>query len=110
MSPGKRRRTPVSKRRRRRRSTGQTCLVGGMTMPDSAHPVEHLNAGLTASSATMNSEAADTTRAARTSFLPFHRPWIDDADIAEVVDTLRSGWLTMGPKTLQFEEQFASYV
>ena len=80
-------------------------------MPDSANRVEDLKADLTASSATLNSEqAADATRAARTSFLPFHRPWIDEADIAEVVDTLRSGWLTMGPKTLQFEEQFASYV
>ena len=26
------------------------------------------------------------------------------------MDTLRSGWLTMGPKTLQFEEKFARYV
>jgi dTDP-4-amino-4,6-dideoxygalactose transaminase len=42
--------------------------------------------------------------------LPFYRAWIDDRDIEEVVDTLRSGWLTMGPKTLQFEERFARYV
>ena len=42
--------------------------------------------------------------------LPFYRAWIDDRDIEEVVDTLRSGWLTMGPKTLQFEEKFARYV
>jgi dTDP-4-amino-4,6-dideoxygalactose transaminase len=48
--------------------------------------------------------------AVRNTPLPFHRPWIDDDEIAEVVDTLRSGWLTMGPKTLQFEEQFAAYV
>jgi perosamine synthetase len=46
----------------------------------------------------------------RASFLPFHRPWIDEADIEEVTDTLRSGWLTMGPKTLKFEERFADYV
>ena len=46
----------------------------------------------------------------RGSFLPFHRPWIDDTEIAEVVDTLRSGWLTMGPKTVAFEERFAAYV
>lgn len=46
----------------------------------------------------------------RNSFLPFHRPSIDEEEIEEVVDTLRSGWLTMGPKTLQFEEQFARYI
>jgi perosamine synthetase len=39
-------------------------------------------------------------------FLPIARPDIDDADIAEVVDTLRSGWLTYGPKTQRFESEF----
>jgi len=46
----------------------------------------------------------------RAEFLPFHRPWIDDDDIAEVTDTLRAGWLTMGPKTARFEDEFARYV
>jgi dTDP-4-amino-4,6-dideoxygalactose transaminase len=46
----------------------------------------------------------------RAEFLPFHRPWIDDDEIAEVVDTLRSGWLTLGPKTLRFEAEFAKYL
>jgi dTDP-4-amino-4,6-dideoxygalactose transaminase len=50
------------------------------------------------------------THATRETFLPFHRPWIDEDEIAEVVDTLRSGWLTMGPKTLEFEKRFAEYV
>jgi perosamine synthetase len=49
-------------------------------------------------------------RPLRASFLPFHRPWIDETEVEEVVDTLRSGWLTMGPKTLKFEERFAEYV
>jgi len=40
-------------------------------------------------------------------FLPIARPDIDDADVAEVVDTLRSGWLTYGPKTQRFEAEFA---
>jgi dTDP-4-amino-4,6-dideoxygalactose transaminase len=39
-------------------------------------------------------------------FLPIARPDIDDADVAEVVDTLRSGWLTYGPKTQRFETEF----
>ena len=43
-------------------------------------------------------------------YLPFHRPYIGEEEIAEVVDTLRSGWLTLGPKTLRFEEKFADYV
>jgi perosamine synthetase len=46
----------------------------------------------------------------RSTLLPFHRAWLDERDIDEVVDTLRSGWLTMGPKTVRFEEQFARYV
>jgi perosamine synthetase len=40
-------------------------------------------------------------------FLPFHRPSIDQEEIDAVVETLRSGWLTMGPKTRAFEEAFA---
>jgi perosamine synthetase len=42
--------------------------------------------------------------------VPFFRASIGDAEIAEVVDTLRSGWLTTGPKTKQFEAEFARYV
>ena len=43
-------------------------------------------------------------------FLPFHRPNIDQEEIDAVVDTLRSGWLTMGPKTRAFETAFAAAV
>jgi len=43
-------------------------------------------------------------------FLPFTRPDIGEEEIAEVADSLRSGWLTAGPKTKQFEEEFASFV
>jgi dTDP-4-amino-4,6-dideoxygalactose transaminase len=49
-------------------------------------------------------------RPARKEFLPFHRPDIEQAEIDEVVDTLRSGWLTTGPKTHQFEADFAACV
>ncbi len=41
-------------------------------------------------------------------FLPFARPDIGEAEIAEVVDTLRSGWITTGPKARRFEEAFAA--
>src|SRR5262249_10021154 len=40
-------------------------------------------------------------------WLPYHRASIGDAEIAEVLDTLRSGWITTGPKTKRFEREFA---
>ncbi len=45
----------------------------------------------------------------RDDFLVFGSPLIDDEDINEVVDTLRSGWLSTGPKTQRFEDMFADY-
>lgn len=45
-----------------------------------------------------------------TDFLPFALPEIGDEEIAEVVDTLRSGWVTTGPKAKLFEEEFASFL
>ena len=46
----------------------------------------------------------------RESFLHFARPEIDDDEIREVTDALRSGWVTTGPKTRQFEKEFAAAV
>ncbi|MFK5969586.1 MAG: DegT/DnrJ/EryC1/StrS family aminotransferase [Candidatus Marithrix sp.] len=43
-------------------------------------------------------------------FLPFALPCIGEEEINEVVDTLRSGWLTSGPKTKYFEEEFANFI
>lgn len=45
----------------------------------------------------------------RKEFLPFARPSISEDAIADVADSIRSGWLAMGPKTIKFEENFASY-
>lgn len=42
--------------------------------------------------------------------VPFFRPHITDAEIDEVVSTLRSGWLTTGPKVKRFEDEFARAV
>jgi len=42
-------------------------------------------------------------------FLPFALPDIGEEEIAEVVDSLRSGWLTTGPKTKAFEKQFGEF-
>jgi len=46
----------------------------------------------------------------REEFLPFNQPDIGQAEIDEVVDTLRSGWITTGPKTKEFEKRFARHV
>ncbi|NKI95083.1 DegT/DnrJ/EryC1/StrS family aminotransferase [Rhizobacter sp. SG703] len=43
-------------------------------------------------------------------FLPFALPEIGDEEIAEVVDTLKSGWVTTGPKTKRFEEDFTAFL
>src|SRR5690349_20442772 len=43
-------------------------------------------------------------------FIPFHTPDIGDDEISSVVETLRSGWLTTGPKVKTFEEDFSKYV
>jgi dTDP-4-amino-4,6-dideoxygalactose transaminase len=42
-------------------------------------------------------------------FLPFSRPTIDEATIASVADTLRSGWITNGPKVVEFEKKLSEY-
>ena len=44
------------------------------------------------------------------SFLPFALPEIGEEEIAEVVDTLRSGWVTTGPKAKRFEDDFTAFL
>src|SRR5215475_12535437 len=46
----------------------------------------------------------------RAAFLPFARPALGEEEIAEVVDTLRSGWITTGPKVERFATAFADSV
>ena len=43
-------------------------------------------------------------------FLPFALPEIGDEEIAEVVDTLKSGWVTTGPKAKRFEADFSAFL
>ena len=45
----------------------------------------------------------------RASFLPYHQPLVDADDERAVVETLRSGWLTTGPRTKGFEKDLAAY-
>src|SRR2546429_883880 len=49
-------------------------------------------------------------RRRRASFLPFAPPLVGQEEIDEVVDTLRSDWITTGPKTRRFETEFAAYL
>jgi dTDP-4-amino-4,6-dideoxygalactose transaminase len=48
--------------------------------------------------------------ARRRDFLPFNPPLVGEEEIREVVDTLRSPWITTGPKTRRFEEEFSAFV
>lgn len=43
-------------------------------------------------------------------FLPFALPDIGEEEIAEVTSALRSGWVTTGPKTKQFEQDFTEFL
>ena len=45
----------------------------------------------------------------RDDFLPFAKPSIAEDAIKEVVESIRSGWLAMGPKTIRFEENFSKF-
>jgi len=43
-------------------------------------------------------------------FLPYALPEIGDDEIAEVIDTLKSGWVTTGPKARRFEDDFRTFL
>jgi len=55
-----------------------------------------------------SSNAGNAATAART--VPFHRPSFDQREIDAVADVLRSGWITTGERTAEFERRFAQYV
>jgi perosamine synthetase len=42
-------------------------------------------------------------------FIPFHKPSIGNEEISEIVECLKSGWLTTGPRCKQFEADFAKF-
>lgn len=45
----------------------------------------------------------------RKTFIPFSPPFLGEEEITEVIDTLRSDWITTGPKVKRFEEEFSSF-
>jgi dTDP-4-amino-4,6-dideoxygalactose transaminase len=62
------------------------------------------------SSTTPDTPAIDGGTPVRATLLEFSPPLLGDAEIASVVETLRSGWLTSGPRAKQLEERFAARV
>lgn len=54
--------------------------------------------------------AVSPRRPIREKFLVFGSPMIEEPEINEVVDSLRSGWLSTGPKVAKFEEMFKEYI
>ena len=65
---------------------------------------------MTATAATREALALHGGTPVRSTLLPYGRQTIDESDIQAVVDTLRSDWLTTGPKVNEFEEAFAAWV
>src|SRR5919199_3483420 len=49
-------------------------------------------------------------RPRRASFLSFQPPAVGDEEVAAVAETIRSGWLTTGPRTAELERRFADYL
>lgn len=62
------------------------------------------------SSSERQARAGKSGLAVRSEFLPLCRPALGEEEIQEVVDTLRSGWLTTGPKVERFEKRFKDYL
>lgn len=51
-----------------------------------------------------------TLQPLRKDFLPFAKPDIDETDIEEVIEALKSGWLSKGPKVFQFEKELSEFL
>src|ERR1700734_1386111 len=99
------------------RAAGQVSVEPGI--PQETHDCERLQGDFAddsmCASAGSNEYQSHTSHSERFQmtlqpFIAFSRPEIDEAEINEVVDTLRSGWLTTGVRTAQFEKEFKDYV
>ena len=71
-------------------------------------PPPPLQAGASERTASRESRSRASSRVER--FLPFSAPDLDESELAELTETLRAGWLSAGPKTRQFEQEFAKFV
>jgi perosamine synthetase len=43
-------------------------------------------------------------------FIPFHKPYYTNDEINEVINAIKSGWWTTGPKSIIFETNFKNYI
>ncbi len=57
----------------------------------------------------INHSSCTMTEEKKDDFLPFARPWIAEEAIAEVIDCLKSGWITTGPRVQKLEEMLGAY-
>lgn len=58
----------------------------------------------------MEKPAIEGGQPIRNKFLPYGNQWINEDEINEVIDSLKSDWITTGPKMLHFEEDFKKYI
>ena len=58
----------------------------------------------------MEKPAIEGGKPVRKEFLPYATQWFDDKEIEEVVDVLKSSWITTGPKLRLFENKFKKYI
>lgn len=58
----------------------------------------------------MEKPAIEGGNPVRKDFIPYGKHWLDDKEINEVVDSLKSDWITTGPKMKLFEEKFKNYI
>jgi len=52
----------------------------------------------------------ELTNASNEMHVPFHRAPVGEEEVQAMSEVIRSGWMTMGPKTFEFEKEFAKYV
>jgi len=95
--------TPEERERKVRELVADHHAAGGYISREEA---EHIMDEAEAKEAAAKAQPAKGKR----EFLPFSSPLISEDEITEVADTLRSGWLTTGPKVKRFEEGFAQYI
>src|SRR3989338_3049186 len=91
------------------------CLMGSDTaataIPDGWGSANYKNSSATNPSMKPDTRLAiDGGQPVRRTILPYGHQWLDEEDIASVVEVLRSPWLTTGPKVDEFEQSFARFV
>lgn len=58
----------------------------------------------------MEKPAIEGGKPVRDKYLPYCSQWLDEKEIGEVLDSLKSDWITTGPKMVLFEEKFKEFI